>query len=455
MVAMSGKELLLSTLKGVKGARAPWVPFVGTHGGSLVGCDAETYLRSADRIVEGLSRAVELYRPDGLPIVFDLQTEAEVLGCQLRWSVDGPPSVVSHPLELGGPMPPFSLDQGRYPLIGEATRRISARFGDQLALYGLVTGPFTLALHLLGNEIFFLMFDEPERVHEVLKGCAEVGAACARFYVENGCHVIALVDPMTSQISTDAFDEFAAPYANQVFDAAHAAGALTSMFVCGNATRNLEAMAATRCDNVSVDENVDLSKLSQVGLSTGKSIGGNLKLTAALLLGTPDDCRKDAVRCFDQAGEAAFVIAPGCDLPFAVPPTNMQAVAELVHDVYARELARKLDSSSDDFDDITLPDYGSLDRVVLDVITLNSETCPPCQYMLVAAEKAAKELNFPVEVREHRITRREGIGVMTKLGVQNLPTICIDGEAAFVSIIPDQTTLQTAIREKAGAAGKV
>jgi len=41
-----------------------------------------------------------------------------------------------------------------------------------------------------------------------------------------------------------------------------------------------------------------------------------------------------------------------------------------------------------------------------------------------------------------------------KLGVANLPTICLDGKAAFISIIPDQHTLVEAIRkthrEKAG-----
>jgi hypothetical protein len=40
---------------------------------------------------------------------------------------------------------------------------------------------------------------------------------------------------------------------------------------------------------------------------------------------------------------------------------------------------------------------------------------------------------------------------MCKLGVANLPTICIDGEQAFVSIIPDQNTLVRALRERAKA----
>ena len=42
-----------------------------------------------------------------------------------------------------------------------------------------------------------------------------------------------------------------------------------------------------------------------------------------------------------------------------------------------------------------------------------------------------------------------GIGMMVKLGVKNLPTICINGEPTFASIIPDQTTLVKAIEKAA------
>jgi len=39
--------------------------------------------------------------------------------------------------------------------------------------------------------------------------------------------------------------------------------------------------------------------------------------------------------------------------------------------------------------------------------------------------------------------------MMKKLGVSNLPTICIDGEIAFASIIPDIKTLAKAIEARA------
>ena len=115
---LSGKELILAAMRNEKTPRPAWLPFVGVHGGKLIGKSATEYLQSADCIVEGLAKARELYRPDGLPILFDLQMEAEVLGCHLQWADEVPPSVTSHPLTSRSleDLPEFDTEQGRYPI---------------------------------------------------------------------------------------------------------------------------------------------------------------------------------------------------------------------------------------------------------------------------------------------------------------------------------------------------
>jgi len=123
-------------------------------GAKLTGQTARDYLHSSELIVAGLRRANELYQPDGLPIVFDLQLEAEVLGCGLRWAEQTPPSVCTHPLEQGRSLlslPVFDARMGRFPLVMDALRTLKQEIGDEVAMYGLLCGPFTLALHLLGN----------------------------------------------------------------------------------------------------------------------------------------------------------------------------------------------------------------------------------------------------------------------------------------------------------------
>jgi len=451
-------SILLSALRCQPTSRVPWVPFVGVHGGALVGVDATEYLQNADHIVAGLEAAAKLYKPDGLPVVFDLQLEAEILGCQLAWAKETPPSVASHPLNDDynlESLPKFSVEAGRIPLVLDAVRRTKASLGSDVALYGLLTGPLTLALHLRGDDVLLDMFDEDENVPRLFDFCAEIAVKMVDAYLDAGIDVIAVVDPMISQISPEHFADFVAPALNKIFDHVRARGSLSSLFVCGNATRNLEVMCQTTCDNISVDENVDMAVLAKVAREYGKSFGGNLQLTVVLLLGDEDDARRNAARCYSLAGEGAgFILAPGCDLPYAVKTANLEAVAALVHDPYQLEIARHLppkDAPADAFDDVDIPDYARVGEVIIDVVTLDSAGCAPCAYMLKAAKEAARVYGKSVEVREHKITGRDGLGYMTKLGVTAIPSICVDGRERFASIIPERETLVATLAEAASA----
>lgn len=449
---LSGKEILLRAVRGETTTRPAWLPFVGCHGSALIGVTATEGLRSAELLVQGLLKANELYRPDGLPVCFDLQIEAEALGCQLHWADDVPPSVTTHPLAAGRRLEELPLlheGSGRIPLALEALRQLRQRLGDRVALYGLICGPFTLALHLLGNDIFLKMFDDPAEIQRVMAFCADVAKRVADCYLRAGADVVALVDPMTSQISAAHFEEFVTPAVNDVFDHIRARGGLSSLFVCGDVTRNLEVMCRTRTDSIHVDEQIDMAVLRRLAEANRKAFGGNIKLTVTLLLGTPEECGREALQIMDVCGTRGFILSPGCDLPFHVPPPNLAAVAAMIHDPYAREVMRnaRAAQASERFDDVQLPDYEAPHGVVIDVITLDSTSCAPCQYMMEAVNMAARKTPIHCFINEHRIKAREGIGMMVKLGVKALPTICIDGEMKFVSIIPDQRTLVAAIEE--------
>lgn len=450
---MTGKDLLFKAIRGEETSRPAWVPFVGCHGGSLIGETATAYLQSADLIVKGLKKANELYKPDGLPVVFDLQIEAEILGCRLHWADEVPPSVSSHPLAEGvtiSDLPEIDETKGRFPVVVKALETLKKEIGDNTALYGLVCGPFTLALHLLGNDIFLDMYDEEDEVIEVINYCADICIKSADIYMQHGADVIAVVDPMTSQISPEHFEQFVTPAMNKVFDHIRGQRGLSSIFVCGDVTRNLEVMTQTRADNISVDEQIDMTHLRELCEQQNKSFGGNIKLTSVLLLGDENDARIEALSIMEKSGSKGFVLAPGCDLPYSVPPANIQAIAEVVHDEYAREAAKTLAAKeADSFEDITLPNYQMANTVLIDVVTLDSTSCAPCQYMMEAVERAAKAASPICYINEHKIKVRQGIGMMVKLGVKNLPTICINGEVKFASIIPDQKTLVAAIEAAA------
>jgi len=447
---MKGLELIKKAFHLEEVERVPWVPFVGVHGGFLTGVDAETYLKSADEIVKGVSKSIEEYDPDGVPVIFDLQVEAEILGCDLQWAPHNPPAVVSHPLANGTALSDLKIPEktdGRIPAILEATKKLRAQYPD-LALYGLITGPFTLALHLLGTDVFMKLFEAPDEVNEVMEFCTQVGIKMSEYLVDAGCDIIAVVDPMTSQIDPMSFEMFVTPYASRIFDYVREREKLSSFFVCGHAQQNIEAMCNCKPDNVSIDENIPLDFVKDIALKKGISFGGNLKLTVVLLMGDENDVREHAIECLDLGGKKGFILAPGCDLPMETPPANLKAVTELVNDTYQQDVVRAMDKKESSLEVFNMKDYGQADKVVVDVITLDSESCAPCQYMVEAVKKVAPQFEGVVEWREHAIKKMEAVTFMSSLMVKNIPTICIDGKIAFVSQIPPKAELIAAIQKR-------
>ncbi len=445
---MNGLSIIMKAFRLEETERTPWVPFVGVHGGKLIGADAELYLKSTQLIVEGVSKAVELYRPDGIPVIFDLQVEAEILGCKLVWSKENPPAVVSHPLSEGVELNSLRLPRktdGRFPVVLDAAEKLRKKFPD-LALYGLITGPFTLALHLLGTDIFMKMFEEPDYVLEVMEFCTQVGVKYSRMLLDAGCDVIAVVDPMTSQIDPQSFEIFVSPYARQIFNYVRSSGKYSSFFVCGHAQQNIGVMCDCRPDNISIDENIPLDYVKQIALSKRISFGGNLKLTSVLLLGDEQDSKKEAVSCLDSGGNKGFILAPGCDLPMDTPVENLQAVTDLVYDEYLQQVAREMKHSSS-LQPLNLDTHWKKGKVVVDIITLDSGSCAPCQYMVEAVKQASTAFGDKVIVNEHKIKDIDGIRMMKALGVQNVPTTCINGQISFISQIPQRRELEKAIEK--------
>ena len=441
-----GKNLIFDVLEHKEIKEVPWLPFAGVHAGKLKGYTAKEILTDEDKLVESLLEVKKLYNPDGMPIVFDLQIEAEILGCDLLWAEDNPPSVSSHPYGSEKIVPcnckiPTKKD-GRIPEILNAMGRVKKEIGNDTALYGLICGPLTLASHLRGSEFFMDMITDQEYVKNLVEFCAEVAIKMSEYYIEAGMDVIAVVDPLVSQVSPTHFEEMLSESFTAVFDYIRNAGAYSSFFVCGNATVQLDVMCKTNPDSISVDENVDLVEAKEVTDKYNITVGGNIPLTTTMLHGNQQDNMKYVVDLIDSIEDKRnLIIAPGCDMPYDVPVENTIAVSQAVKQTDdVRKMVENYTSSAEDVE-VELPDYDKLEKPLIEVFTLDAETCAACTYMLKAALEAEKEYGDDVEVVEYKYTKLEDIARTKKMGVQKLPSIYINGELKWSSIIPSRDEL--------------
>lgn len=83
-------------------------------------------LQGSDKLVECLVEAATQYAPDGMPAIFDLQVEAEILGCELTWykNTRRPPCpLIPWPTPSSFPERRLRKTDGRIPIILDSMRR--------------------------------------------------------------------------------------------------------------------------------------------------------------------------------------------------------------------------------------------------------------------------------------------------------------------------------------------
>ena len=451
MKKISGKQLLFNVLKGEPTHAIPWVPFAGVHAGKLTGYSAREVLIDGDKLFESLMEVNRLYDPDGQPVLFDLQVEAEILGCDLAWADDAPPSVASHPLALDKTIPDHLPEpgDGRLPLILDVMQKMKSAVGEHTALYGLVTGPFTLASHLRGTDIFLDTMDDPDFLKRLMAFTSRFAQRMAALYIQAGMDVIAVVDPVTSQVSPRTFTTFLAEPFTQVFDFIREQDVFSSFFVCGDATKNIDVMCQTNPDCIAVDENIDMVAIKPITDRYNIVLEGNIPLTTRMLLGSQQDNTKYIVDLLESLpNQHKLIISPGCDMPYDTPVENVIAAMQAIRDPESAHLILANYQAADiDLDTVELPDYSQRKTPLMEVFTLDSASCAACSYMLAAAERAAHATAGEVEMVEYKITQAENVARMLKMGIKNLPCILINGDLRFSSLIPSQQELLAALDE--------
>jgi uroporphyrinogen decarboxylase len=451
------KELIFKALRHEELTEYPWVPFAGVHAGKLKGYNAEEMLKDADKIVESLKEVAKLYMPDGMPVIFDLQVEAEILGCELLWAKDNPPSVKSHPLASDKTIPceckiPDETS-GRIPAILDAMRKTKEAVGEDIALYGLICGPFTLASHLRGSNIFMDMMKDPEYVKDLIGYCSQVACKMSEMYIEAGMDVIAVVDPLISQVSPKHIEKMMSESFTALFDFIRMKGTYSSFFVCGNATQQIEVMCKMNPDGISVDENVNLPLAKEVTDRYNICIGGNIPLTTTMLHGTQEDNMKGVIDLIDSVGSRKnFIVSPGCDMPYATPVENTIACAQATKNPdRTREMVKNYQSATSFDIEVEIPDYANEEKVIIELCLLDPDQCAACTYMLNSVVDAFDQIKDIAEYRVYKYFIKEDIARFAKMGIPNLPTMCVDGDIKWVSIIPDREEFVSTVKEYANA----
>jgi hypothetical protein len=81
------------------------------------------------------------------------------------------------------------------------------------------------------------------------------------------------------------------------------------------------------------------------------------------------------------------------------------------------------------------------DKINIDVLTLDIVQCAACGYMMESIAALPGDVQEMIEYKEWSIKNKDSVGKFIELKGKVLPTICIEGDLVFESIIPQYEEL--------------
>lgn len=90
-----------------------------------------------------------------------------------------------------------------------------------------------------------------------------------------------------------------------------------------------------------------------------------------------------------------------------------------------------------------------MDVINIDVLTLDSVQCAACGYMMEAIAALPEDVQAMIEYREWSIKNKPGLAKFMELKGKVLPTICIERDLVFQSLIPQYEELIDAMAARA------
>lgn len=195
-------------------------------------------------------------------------------------------------------------------------------------------GPLTTASFLGGTEeLLMSMFTEPDEARRVIAKGAELCRDVISAELESiDVDYVVCTDPVSSanMIDETMYREFVLDHTiSNIGHWTSSYGVPTMLHICGNTGPMLEDFARTGAAVMSLDHAVDL-RAAKEALSGHCAVMGNIDPVSVMLNGTEDDVRREAQRCFDEAGAGGgFVFGAGCAEPNGTPIGNVRAMVEV------------------------------------------------------------------------------------------------------------------------------
>ena len=317
--------------------RIPAYLITGQCNTQLIGASIRDFLLDPQIFVKAQVAAYERYQPDILLMMWDLLTDVEAIGNELKFPEDSLCISTKFALEDKGKLSSLQLPDptkdGRLPGYLEAVAETKKIISDAIVT-AVIAGPWTIAIGLRGaTELIMDAMKDPDYVHELMQLCTQASIRFAEAIISLGVGLGYSEAPAScSLISPKMYRAFVLPYHKQIVDHFKAKKVGVGLHICGYADPILEDMVNTGVTNISIDAPTDLAKAVEV--TRGKAVLiGNLN-TNLFFSGSRDEMKQAMLNCIDCAPrDSGYILASGCEVPAIAPLEKIDWFKELLDEL--------------------------------------------------------------------------------------------------------------------------
>lgn len=309
----------------------PAIPSVGGWVAKFSGAPLKELLFNAEAIVRAQIKAQKAVEYDALFAYIDPLYVAESFGCPLVFRSSGgdvsPLHIESEEDAKSLPIPDVRRD-GRLPLILSVAEQLMGSPEREVPVLGLVEGPFTTSSRILGTEKMMKgLIKKRAMIERVMEKVGRLLSNFGRTLAEIGIDGLIVADPVSSStmISPKVYQEFVLPYLQRLISDL---GIPVILHVCGDTQSVLPLMVETGARILSLDQCMDLVLAKKI-VAGRCGIGGNVDPIQTLLLGTPEDVKRETLKCLREGGKKGFILMAGCAVPPATPIENLRTMIEV------------------------------------------------------------------------------------------------------------------------------
>lgn len=318
--------------------RRKTVPVMTSPGAELIDAKPRAVFQDGElqfRCIEALRHAA----PVDMQVTFmDLSIEAEAFGSEIAFSDYENPTVAKPLVSNLDEIEALTVPAVGAKRTGEVLRcaKLCAQWPDILTLGGMI-GPYSLAGRLFDmTEMMILAATEPDTAHALLAKTAAFLRNYAQALKATGVAGILIAEPAAGLLSPEMCQEFAADYIKTIVDAVKDDSFMVVLHNCGKTEKQVGALLSTGADALHVGNAVDIVEILKQVPAT-KPVMGNLDPVSVFKTLPPEEVYQKTLALLERtAAFPNYILSSGCDLPPAVPISNVRAFLQALKDYNRR-----------------------------------------------------------------------------------------------------------------------